>query len=451
MDYSNSLTRKLPPQNIDAEQSVLGGILLENEAINKVAEVITEEDFYRESHRKIFLGMLELFGKNEPVDLITLTDVLKKRNHLEDVGGAAYLASLVDNIATASNIAYYAKIVREKSILRRLINSATEIVTKGYEDSEEVEDLLDQAERSIFEITGKQIRPSFFDLKTVLKESLKTVERLYEKKEFVTGVPTGFVEIDRLTAGLQRSDLIIVAGRPSMGKTAFCLNIAQYAAIEANIPVALFSLEMSKEQIALRMICSEGRVDAHRLRRGFLEKEDWQKLIRAIDVLSQAPIFIDDTPALTALEMRAKARRLKAEHNLGLIILDYLQLMRGRGGSDNREQEISDISRSLKALAKELNLPIVALSQLNRRVEDRPNKRPQLADLRESGAIEQDADVIAFIYRDELYNRSEENPNKGIAEILIGKQRNGPTGDIRLTFIDKYTRFEDHSPRMEEF
>jgi replicative DNA helicase len=451
MDYSNTLTRKLPPQNIDAEQSVLGAILLENEAINKVIEHITEDDFYRESHRKIFVAMLELCEKNEPIDLITLTDVLKKRNHLEDVGGAAYLASLVDNIPTASHIIYYSKIVREKSLIRRLISAATEIVTKGYEDSEDIGDLLDQAERSIFEITGKQIKPSFFDLKTVLKESLRTIERIYERKEFVTGVPTGFVEIDRLTAGLQPADLIVVAGRPSMGKTAFCLNIAQYAAIEANIPVAIFSLEMSKEQIALRMICSEGKVDAHRLRRGFLEKEDWQKLIRAIDLLSQAPIFIDDTPALTALEMRAKARRLKAEHNLGLIIVDYLQLMRGRGGSDNREQEISDISRSLKALAKELNLPIVALSQLNRRVEDRPNKKPQLADLRESGAIEQDADVIAFIYRDELYNRSEDNPNKGIADILIGKQRNGPTGDIKLTFIDKYTCFEDHSPRVDEF
>jgi len=450
MDHSVSVNHKLPPQNIDAEQSVLGGILVENEAFNKVLEYITQEDFYREAHRKIFLGMMELFNKNEPVDLITLTEVLKKRNHLEDVGGAAYLASLVDNITTASNISYYAKIVREKSVIRKLITTATEIVTSGYEDSKDVKDLLDEAEKSIFEITGRQIKPSFLDLKSVLKESMKTIERLYERKEFVTGVPTGFGEFDRLTAGLQPSDLIVVAGRPSMGKTAFCLNIAQYAAIEANIPVAIFSLEMSKEQIALRMICSEGRVDAHRLRRGFLDKEDWKKLITAIDVLSQAPIFIDDTPALTALEMRAKARRLKAEHNLGLLIVDYLQLMRGRGSSDNREQEISDISRSLKALAKELNLPIVALSQLNRRVEDRPNKRPQLADLRESGAIEQDADVIAFIYREELYNRSDEDV-KGIAEILVGKQRNGPTGDIKLTFVDKYTRFENFSPRVDEF
>ena len=450
MDHSVSVNHKLPPQNIDAEQSVLGGVLVENEAFNKILEYITQEDFYREAHRKIFLGMVELFNKNEPVDLITLTEVLKKRNHLEDVGGAAYLASLVDNITTASNISYYAKIVREKSVIRKLITTATEIVTSGYEDSKDVEDLLDEAEKSIFEITGRQIKPSFLDLKSVLKESMKTIERLYERKEFVTGVPTGFGEFDRLTAGLQPADLIVVAGRPSMGKTAFCLNIAQYAAIEANIPVAIFSLEMSKEQIALRMICSEGRVDAHRLRRGFLDKEDWKKLITAIDVLSQAPIFIDDTPALTALEMRAKARRLKAEHNLGLLIVDYLQLMRGRGSSDNREQEISDISRSLKALAKELNLPIVALSQLNRRVEDRPNKRPQLADLRESGAIEQDADVIAFIYREELYNRSDEDV-KGIAEILVGKQRNGPTGDIKLTFVDKYTRFENFSPRVDEF
>jgi len=449
MDYSTSLTRKLPPQNIDAEQSVLGAVLLENEAINKVTEHIIPEDFYRESHRKIFQGMLELLEKNEPVDLITLTDELKKKNHLADVGGPAYIASLADNIPTASNVAYYAKIVREKAILRRLVNTATEIVTKGYEDSGNVEDVLDQAERSIFEITRKGVNPSFFDLKTVVKESFKTIERLYEKKDFVTGVPTGFQELDRLTAGLQPADLIIVAGRPSMGKTALCLNIAQYAASEASVPVAIFSLEMSKEQIALRMLCSEGRVDAQQLRRGFLTDQDWRKLIKAADLLSRAPIFIDDTPAMSVLEMRAKARRLKAEHNLGLIIIDYLQLMRGRSGTDSREQEISDISRSLKALAKELNLPVLALSQLNRRVEERPIKRPQLADLRESGAIEQDADVIAFIYREEVYNRSEEN--KGKAEVMVGKQRNGPTGDIPLTFIDKYTRFENYSPRAEEY
>lgn len=446
MDIAN---HKVPPQNIEAEQCVLGGVLLENEAISKVLEIMIADDFYRESHRKICHSMIELFEKSEPIDLITLTNILKSNNQLDEVGGAAYLASLVDNIPTAANIGYYAKIVKEKSILRGLINAATEIVARGYEDGGDVVDLLDQAEKSIFQISESQIKPSFYEIKSLLKESFKTIEKLYESREIVTGVPTGFDEIDKLTTGFQPADLIIIAGRPSMGKTAFSLNIAQYAAIKKNIPAALFSLEMSKEQLVLRMLCSEAKVDAHRLRGGFLGEEDWPKLTRAAGILSEAPIFIDDTPALSVLEMRAKTRRLMAEHKLGLVIVDYLQLMRGRGlfargrSSETREQEISDITRSLKSLAKELHIPVIALSQLNRRVEERQNKRPQLADLRESGAIEQDADLIAFIYRDEIYDRSDDNPNKGIAEIIIGKQRNGPVGEVKLAFLDKYTTFEN--------
>jgi replicative DNA helicase len=447
MDISN---HKVPPQNIEAEQWVLGGVLLESEAIAKVLETLVPDDFYRESHRKICHCMIKLFEKNEPIDLITLTDVLKGKNQLDEVGGGAYLSSLADNITTAANIEYYARIIKEKSILRGLINTATEIVARGYEDGGDVADLLDQAEKNIFQISESQIKPSFYEIKNLLKESFKTIEKLYESKEIVTGVPSGFEELDKLTSGFQPSDLVIIAGRPSMGKTAFSLNIAQHAAIEKKIPAALFSLEMSKEQLVLRMLCSEAKVDAHKLRGGFLGEADWPKLTRAAGILSEAPIFIDDTPALAVLEMRAKARRLMAEHELGLVIVDYLQLMRGRGlsgrgrpSSETREQEISEITRSLKALAKELNIPVVALSQLNRKVEERSDKRPQLADLRESGAIEQDADLITFIYRDEIYNRADDNPNRGIAEVIIGKQRNGPVGEIKLAFLDKYTTFEN--------
>ncbi len=447
MDISN---HKVPPQNIEAEQCVLGGVLLENEAISKVLETLVPDDFYREPHRKICHSMIDLFEKNEPIDLITLTNALKGKNLLDEVGGGVYLSSLADSITTAANIEYYAKIIKEKAILRGLINTATEIVTRGYEDGGDVEDLLDQAEKNIFQISESKIKPSFYEIKNLLKESFKTIEKLYESKEIVTGVPSGFEELDKLTSGFQPSDLVVVAGRPSMGKTAFSLNIAQYAAIEKKIPSALFSLEMSKEQLVLRMLCSEAKVDAHKLRGGFLGETDWPKLTRAAGILSEAPIFIDDTPALSVLEMRAKARRLMAEHELGLVIVDYLQLMRGRGlsgrgrpSSETREQEISDITRSLKALAKELNIPVIALSQLNRKVEERTDKRPHLADLRESGAIEQDADLITFIYRDEIYNRADDNPNKGIAEVIIGKQRNGPVGEIKLAFLDKYTTFEN--------
>ncbi len=442
------LAQRLPPQSLEAEVSVLGGILLENEALSRVLEVIREGDFYRESHRKIFSAILELFERSEPADLITLSEVLKKRAAFEEVGGIEYLNSLVNSVPTAANISYYAKIIKEKSILRKLINRATEIVSQGYGDAGNVDDFLDRAEHSIFEISEDRVRPSFYPIKDIIKSSFKTIEKLYEKRQLITGVPTGFTRLDELTSGLQPSELIIVAGRPSMGKTAFALNIAQHAAIEAQVPAAVFSLEMAKEQLALRMLCSEAKVDAHRLRGGFLSESDWPKLTRAAGNLSEAPIFIDDTAGLTALEMRAKSRRLRAERNLGLIIVDYLQLMRGRADSDTREQEISDISRSLKALAKELNVPVVALSQLNRRVEERGDKHPQLADLRESGAIEQDADVIIFLYREEVYNKSEDK--KGKAEIIIGKQRNGPTGTFELAFLDKYTCFENLSSISEE-
>ncbi len=435
---------KLPPQNLEAEQSILGGILLNNQALNNVLEVLTLKDFYSEAHRKIFASILDLSERNEPSDLITLSDVLRDKAQLDQVGGIAYLSSLVDNVPSAANIAYYSKIVRQKAILRGLIGTATEILNKSYGLGSDIDHVLDEAEHAIFEIAQNKIKPAFFPLKEIIKESFKTIEKLFEKKELITGVPTGFDKLDEITSGLQNSDLIVIAGRPSMGKTAFALNIAQHAAIQEGVAVAVFSLEMAKEQLALRMLSSEARVDSQRLRKGFLGETDWPKLTMAAGSLSDALIFIDDTPAITALEMKAKARRLKAEHGLGLVILDYLQLMKGGDSArDNREQEISEISRSLKALAKELHIPVIALSQLNRKVEDRTNRRPQMADLRESGAIEQDADVIIFLYRDEVYNKSEDNPEKGLAEVIIGKQRNGPVGTVKVAFQERYTRFEN--------
>jgi len=440
MDVSS---RKLPPQNMEAEQSVLGGILIENEAVNKVIEILDAHDFYRDAHRKIFDALIALSERDEPADLITLTNELRKMNQLDSVGGASYLASLIDSVPTAANIEYYARIVKEKALLRRLIETSTDIITQSYEDRGDVENFLDEAERAIFQISENRVRPSFYPIREVVKGSFKALERLYEKKEVVTGTPSGFKELDRLTAGFQPSDLIIVAGRPSMGKTAFCLNLAQYAAIEKRIPVAIFSLEMSKEQLGIRMLCSEAHVEGTRLRTGFLNESDWPRLTLAAGNLSDAPIYIDDTAALSALELRAKARRLRAEQDLGVVIVDYLQLMKGRTRVESRQQEISEISRSLKALAKELNIPVIAVSQLSRKTEERTGNRPQLSDLRESGAIEQDADLILFIYRDEIYNRSEDNPNKGVAEVIIGKQRNGPIGMIKLTFLDKFTTFKE--------
>jgi len=441
MRASEEAALKIPPQNIEAEQSVLGGILLEPEALSRILEILQEDDFYREGHRKIFSAMVALYQKGTPVDLITLTESLLTRQNLEGIGGASYLTSLADAIPSAVNIDVYARIVREKAILRRLINITTEIASKSYQFSGEVEDILDQAEKSIFEITAAKITPHIYPLSEVIKDSFQTIEALYERKERISGVPTGFTKLDQMTSGFQPSDLIIIAGRPSMGKTAFALDIARNAATLAEIPAVIFSLEMSRQQLAIRMLCSEARVDSYKLRSGFIGERDWPRLTNAAGILSEAPIYIDDSPALSVLQMRAKARRLKSEKGLGLAVVDYLQLMSGRGGSDRREQEISEISRSLKALAKELNIPVVALSQLNRKVEDRTDRRPFMADLRESGAIEQDADVILFIYRDEMYD--ENSKQKGTAEIIIGKQRNGPVGKITLAFIDQYTRFEN--------
>ena len=437
---------KVPPQNLDAELSILGGILLDNNAINNVIELLSASDFYREAHAKIFNTMIDVQEKGEPVDLITLSDALKTSGLLEEVGGPAYIASLADGVPTAANIGYYAKIVKDKAVLRGLINTATDIVTKGYEESAEVDSFLDYAEARIFEISQNKVKPSFFPIKSIVKDSFKTIEELYGRKDLVTGVPTGFSELDKMTSGFQASDLIIVAGRPSMGKTAFALNVALNSVKEGRNeiePVAIFSLEMSKEQLVSRMLCSEARVDASRLRGGYLADSDWPKLTRAAGVLSEAPLYIDDTPAISVLEMRAKARRLKADKGLGMIVVDYLQLMRGRDGMKSREQEISEISRSLKALAKELHLPVIALSQLSRAVEQRGgDKRPMLSDLRESGSIEQDADIVMFVFREEFYKRDDEDL-KGLAEIIIGKQRNGPVGTAKLAWLSEYTRFED--------
>ncbi len=452
--------QKLPPQNIEAEQMVLGAVLIENDSLNKVIETLSADDFYKDTHRRIFSVMLDMFETGDAIDLVTLSDALRGKTGLESVGGASYLATLVSLVPTAANIKYHARIVREKAVLRKLIHSATDIITQSYEDSRTVvniDELLDRAEKSIFEIAQGKIKDSFVSMKNIVGHSFAIVERLYEKKEMVTGLATGFLDLDERTSGFQQSDLIIIAGRPSMGKTAFCLNIAAHAAIERGKSVAIFSLEMSKEQLVLRMLGSESRVDAHKLRTGHLSERDWPPLSAAAGKLSEAPIFIDDTAAISVLETRAKARRLKADQGLDLIIVDYLQLMRGRGDEGSREQEISNISRSLKALAKELQVPVIALSQLNRAVETRPGKekRPMLADLRESGAIEQDADVILFIYRDEVYNKCECPYDgeclcgqRGKAEVIIGKQRNGPIGKVDLTFVNRYTRFENAEKRF---
>jgi replicative DNA helicase len=424
------------------EQSVLGAILLENEALVRVLELLDARDFYQEAHRWVFQAMIELFEENVPIDLLTVTERLRKRDRLEAVGGAAYLAELVELVPTAANVWHHARIVREKAVLRGLIQTATSIVTDSYEDSDDVDMLLDRAEQAIFEISQRKATSGFLHINAILKGSFKRIEQLYERKELVTGVPTGFIEFDRRTAGLQPADLIIIAGRPSMGKTALSLNIAQHVGIQVGRPVAIFSLEMSKEQLVLRMLCAEARIDSSKLRTGFLSREDWPRLTKAAGTLSEARIYIDDTPAQSSLDIRAKARRLRAElDDLALIVIDYLQLMQGRSRSENRQQEISEITRALKALAKELQVPVVALSQLSRAVEQRKPPRPQLSDLRESGAIEQDADVVALIYRDEVYD--ENSDAKGVAEIIIGKQRNGPTGVVRLAFRGEYTRFEN--------
>jgi replicative DNA helicase len=438
---------RLPPQNVEAEQSVLGAVLLDNTSLTRVVELLRPEDFYRGPHRKIFENLLELFERGEAIDLVTLKEKLQQAGDLEAVGGASYLASLLDVVPTAANVIHHSRIVREKAILRRLIEVATDIVGMGFDGGEDVDAILDSAESKIFQISGHKIKPGFHSLRDVIKDAFVRIESLYEKKELVTGVATGFEDVDRMTSGLQPSDLVVIAGRPSMGKTALCLNIAQHVSIESGLPVAVFSLEMSRQQLVQRMLCSEARVDSHKLRTGFLSKEDWPKLTIAAGRLSEAPIYIDDTPSSTVMEIRAKARRLQSEHkDLSLVVIDYLQLITGRERIENRQQEITEISRSLKAMAKELDVPVMALSQLSRAVESRgKDRRPQLSDLRESGAIEQDADVVAFIYRDEMYNP--ESPEKGLAEVIFRKQRNGPVGTVKLSFLSEFTRFEDLEDR----
>jgi len=448
------ISHKVPPHNIEAEQSVLGGILLEKDSINKVLELLAPDgnDFYHDAHAKLFKGMVKLSENNVPIDVVTLSDLFKNSTELASVGGIPYIVELVDITPTAANIMYYARIVKSKAVVRKLIGAATEIATIGYEGVDNADDFVDQAEQKIFQISQDRTKKSFFALKDIIKDAFETIEKLYERKSHITGVSTGFRELDKLTAGLQDSDLIIIAGRPGMGKTSFALNVAENAAIGANSPVAVFSLEMSKEQLVQRMLASRARIDLQKLRNGFLKDEDWGKLTTAVGTLYEAPIFIDDTPAQTVLEMRAKARRWKEEFGLKLLVIDYLQLMRGRRGVDSREQEISDISRSLKAMAKELHIPIIALSQLSRRTEQREGNLPQLSDLRESGAIEQDADVVMFVYREGVYKKCEcpaDLCTCGIrksAEIIVAKQRNGPTGAAKLTFMNEYTRFEDQAP-----
>ena len=432
---------KIPPQNLEAEMAVLGSMLIDEGAISEAIESLDIDSFYKTSHKKIFEAILELYNANKAVDLITLTDELKSKLALEEIGGVSFLTELVNSVPTAANINHYVNIVKEKSILRSLINNATKIVSDCFESDGDVFQVVDNAEKLIFEVSDRRPRSSYLHLKEIVKDSIETIDKLYQKKAHVTGIPTGFVDFDIKTSGLQPSDFIVVAGRPSMGKSAFAIGIAEHAGVVEKIPVAIFSVEMSKEQLVQRMLCAHAKVDAHKVRTGYLAASDWPRLTAAAGKLSEAPIFIDDSPAISVMELRAKARRLKMHHDIKLIILDYMQLMRGDSRSENRQQEISEISRSLKALARELNVPLLAISQLSRAVESRVDHRPQLSDLRESGAIEQDADVVALILREEYYNPTSDN--QGIAEVIIAKQRNGPVGSMKLAFIKEYTRFEN--------
>ncbi len=437
---TQSLERTLP-HNIDAEKSVLGSILVNNENYYRVIETLRPEDFYLDAHRVIYRKMVELIERSKAIDLITIQEELVRASQLESAGGITYLAGLLDGIPHLANIDHYIEIISEKALMRQLINSANKIMAECFDQAEPAEEILDRAEQALFGLSEKRLRTGFISVKDMELPATKLLEKLYTEREMITGVATGFRDLDRMTSGLQSSDLIILAARPSMGKTALCLNIAQQVALEKNLPVGMFSLEMSKEQLLLRMLCSEARVDSHKVRTGYLSKDDFRKLIDSLGRTTQAPMFIDDSSTLTVMEMRAKCRRLKAEHGLSMIIVDYLQLMSGYGRIENRTQEISGISRGLKALAKELSVPVLALSQLSRAPEQRQgDHKPQLSDLRESGSIEQDADVVMFIYREEVYKPSEENA--GLAELIIAKQRNGPTGVVRLAFLREFTRFE---------
>lgn len=436
---------KVPPQNVEAEAAVLGAILLDRDALVKAFEVLRPEHFYREAHQRIFAACQELFERSEPVDLITLANELTRRQALEPMGGSQYLASLAEAVPTAANVLYHASIVRGKALLRGLIGTCTSIISSCYEEAEPTETVLDRAETRVFDVSKDRIRPSFRPIKSLLKSTFEDIERLYSRKGHVTGVPTGFTLLDDLTGGFQHSDLIIIAGRPSMGKTSFALSMAMHAAMEERVPTGIFSLEMSMSHVVQRMLCAEARVEAYRLRTGRLGDRDWPKLTTAAGRLSEAPIHIDDTPSMNVLELRAKARRVKAEHATGLLVIDYLQLLKAGGRYESRQQEMTEICRSLKSLAKELEIPIVALSQLSRAVEAREDKKPQLADLRESGAIEQDADLVAFIYRPGYYKalKSPEAEENYEAEIIVAKQRNGPTDTVPLIFRREYMRFEN--------
>lgn len=440
---------KIPPQNIEAERALLGCMLLDDEARIKVLENFKKDFFYDEAHQKIFSSIVKLFENGKKCDLITLTDILKSEGALEKVGGVEYLTNLVESVPTSAYVDEYMKIVKEKYILRTLIANATKIITSAYEESEDVESLLDKAQSLIFEVSQHKIEREAYPIRVILKDAMEVIEKIHEKRGFVTGLPTGYIELDKLTTGLHPSEFIIIASRPSMGKTALACNIALNlnSGVE-KVPVLIFSLEMSKEQIVQRMLCSEAKVNILKMRQGMLSDKEIGKLLIAASHLEQLPIFIDDTPSLNIFELRARARRLKAKENIQVIIIDYLQLMRGSGKAENRQQEISEISSSLKSLAKELNIPVIAVSQLSRETEKRADKRPQLADLRESGSIEQDADLVLLLYREDFYHKEKEDV-KGIAELIIAKQRNGPTDTIKLTFLEECMRFENYSPREE--
>ncbi|BAB07748.1 replicative DNA helicase [Halalkalibacterium halodurans] len=437
---SDLFADRTPPQNIEAEQAVLGAIFLEDHALVTASERLAPEDFYRAAHQRIYQVMLDLAEKGEPVDLVTVTAELQDRKALDDVGGVAYLGDLANAVPTAANVEYYSKIVEEKSLLRRLIRVATNIAQEGYASEEEVDAILDDAEKTILDVAQRKNSSAFISIKDVLVETYDKIEMLQNQKGEITGIPTGFKDLDRMTAGFQRNDLIIVAARPSVGKTAFALNISQNVATKTDENVAIFSLEMGASQLVQRMLCAEGNIDAQRMRTGALTEEDWQKLTMAMGSLARAGIYIDDTPGIKVNEIRAKCRRLKQEKGLGMILIDYLQLIQGNGRSgENRQQEVSEISRSLKGLARELEVPVIALSQLSRGVESRQDKRPMMSDIRESGSIEQDADIVAFLYRDDYYDKETENQN--IIEIIIAKQRNGPVGTVELAFIKEYNKF----------
>ncbi|MBO4301309.1 MAG: replicative DNA helicase [Desulfovibrio sp.] len=443
------MLKRVPPNNVEAEQAVLGGILMRPHLMHGIVDQLTAADFYLPAHSVIYRAFLELYRKSAPVDLIAVAEQLKATNTLEEAGGAVYLGELAQAVITGANAEYYAGIVRNKAMQRGLINACSRIIVNCYDAARDVDELLDESEQAVFAISQRTAHNDFSTTKELMNKVFEDLAKLAASRDVVTGVTTGYTRLDKLTAGLQPSDLIIVAARPSMGKTAFATCMSLHAAVRQNVPVAIFSLEMSKEQLIQRMLAVWGKVDLSKLRRpALLNDEDWQRLYTAADVVSRAPIYIDDTPAISTLELRARARRLKAEKGLGLVVVDYLQLMRTNRRTDSRELEISDISRSLKGLAKELNVPVVALAQLNRKVEDRSDKRPILSDLRESGAIEQDADVIMFVYRDDVYKyqKPAERPSQGTAEIIIGKQRNGPVGIAELMYVSPYTSFEDIAP-----